>query len=57
MLKVTAYIINEGTASQYYGLKLIEEGNEQVLPYAPTWKTLNGAKRYAKKNGYEYVEK
>lgn len=56
-LNVTAYIINEGTTSQYYGLMLAEEGNEQVLTYAPTWKTLNGAKRWAKKNGYEYIEK
>lgn len=55
MLKVTAYIINEGTASQYYGLKNIDEN--RVLCYAPTWKTLNGAKRWAKKNGYEYIEK
>ena len=53
-MKVTAYIINEGTAAQYYGLKNAEEN--QVLHYAPTWKTLNGAKRWAKKNGFEYVD-
>lgn len=53
-MKVTAYIINAGTTSQYYGLKNIEEN--QVLCYAPTWKTLAGAKRWAAKNGYEYVE-
>ena len=54
-MKVTAYIINKGTAAQYYGLKNAEEN--MVLHYAPTWKTLNGAKRWAKKNGFEYVEK
>lgn len=54
-MKVTAYIINEGTAAQYYGLKNAEENT--VLHYAPTWKTLNGAKRWAAKKGLEYVEK
>ena len=54
-MKVTAYIINKDTASEYYGLKNIEENT--VLHYAPTWKTINGAKRWATKNGYTYVEK
>ena len=54
-MKVTAYIINNGTASEYYGLKNAEDN--QVLYCAPTWKTLNGAKRWAKKNGFEYIEK
>lgn len=53
-MKVTAYVINKGEPSQYYGLKNAEENT--VLHYAPTWKTLNGARRWAKKNGLEYVE-
>lgn len=27
----------------------------RVLPYAPRWKTLRGAKRWAEKNGLEFV--
>lgn len=54
-MKVTVYIINKGQKNQYYGLKTVDEN--MVLTYAPTWKTLNGAKRWAKKNGYEYTEK
>ena len=55
-MKVTTYIINAGTPAQYYGLKNAEDN--QVLYSAPNnWKTLNGAKRWAKRNGLEYIEK
>lgn len=37
-MKVTTYTINEGTASQYYGLKSVNDNH--VLYYAPNnWKT------------------
>lgn len=52
-MKVTYYIINEGQPSQYYGLWSVEDA--QVLPYAPRWKTIRGAKRWAEKNGLEFV--
>lgn len=53
--KVTTYTINEGTASQYYGLKSVSENH--VLHYAPNnWKTKRGAINWAKKNGYEVEE-
>lgn len=32
-MKVTTYTINEGTASQYYGLKSVNDNH--VLYYAP----------------------
>lgn len=55
-MKVTSYIINAGTSSQYYGLK--NATDNQVLYSAPNnWKTLNGAKRWAEKNGFEYIAK
>ena len=51
-MKVTTYIINKGTASQYYGLKSKEEN--KVLSHAPNnWKTERGALSWAKKHGYE----
>lgn len=53
-MKVTIYCINKGTNSQYFGLKNADEN--QVVSYAPTWKTERGAKNWAKKNGYEIVE-
>ena len=41
---VTAYCINQGTPSQYFGLKNAEENT--VLRCAPNnWKTEAGAKR------------
>ena len=44
-MKVTTYIINKGTSSQYYGLKNAEEN--QVLYYAPNnWKTEKGESRF-----------
>lgn len=51
-MKVTTYIINKGTPSQYYGLKNAKEN--QALRYAPNnWKTEKGALNWAKKHGYE----
>lgn len=53
-MKVTTYVINKGTSSQYYGLKNAEENT--VLHYAPNnWKTERGAKNWAIKNGYEFI--
>ncbi len=52
-MKVKTYVINEGTSSQYYGLKNAEENT--VLHYAPTWKTEKGAIRWAEKHGLEVV--
>ena len=55
-MKVTTYTINKGTASQYYGLKSVNDNH--VLYYAPNnWKTKRGAINWAKKNGYEVEEK
>ena len=54
-MTVTTYTINEGTASQYYGLKNKKEN--QVLHYAPNnWKTKRGALNWAVKHGYEIEE-
>ena len=55
-MKVKIYVINQNQPSQYFGLMLAEEGNELVLPYAPTWKTRKGAERYAFKHGFVIVE-
>ena len=52
-MKVTTYCINNGTASQYFGLKNAEENT--ILHYTPTWKTENGAIRWAIKNGFAVV--
>ena len=52
-MKVTTYCINKGTASQYFGLKNVEENN--VLHYTPTWKTEKGAVNWAKKHGLQVV--
>ena len=53
-MKVSIYVINKGTSSQYFGLKDAEEN--QVLYYAPNnWKTEKGAIRWAERNGYEVV--
>lgn len=52
---VTTYCINQGTASQYYGLKNAEENT--VLHFAPNnWKTEAGAKRWAQRNGFTVKE-
>ena len=54
-MKVKVYVINEGTPSEYYGLKNAEEGT--VLYSAPNnWKSAKGAQRWAEKHGYEVVE-
>ena len=54
-MKVTTFTINKGTASQYYGLKSVNDNH--VLYYAPNnWKTKRGAINWAKKNGYEVEE-
>ena len=54
-MKVTTYIINRGTTSQYYGLKNADEN--QVLHNAPNnWKTEKGAIRWAEKHGLEVVK-
>ena len=51
-MTVTTYVINEGTKSQYYGLKEVEEN--KVLWGAPNnWKTKKGAENWAKKHGFE----
>lgn len=51
-MKVTTYVINKGTSSQYYGLKNAEENI--VLRFAPNnWKTERGAKNWAVRNGFE----
>lgn len=49
---VTTYCINKGQASQYYGLRTVEDNH--VLHYAPNnWKTEKGALRWAVKHGYK----
>lgn len=54
-LRVKVFVINEGTASQYFGLKIADENT--VLSYAPNnWKTKRGAIKWAEKNGYTVVE-
>lgn len=52
-MKVKLYCINEGQASQYFGLMCVDGVDEWVMHYAPNnWKTEAGAKRWAKKHGY-----
>lgn len=54
-MKVKVYVINEGTPSQYFGLKSADEGD--VLYGSPNnWKNRKGAERWAEKHGYEVVE-
>ena len=54
-MKVKIYVINEGTPSQYFGLKSADEGD--ILYGAPNnWKTRKGAEKWAEKHGYEVVE-
>lgn len=54
-MEVTIYCINKGTKSQYFGLKNVKEN--MVLMYAPNnWKTEKGAKNWAIKNGYKYID-
>lgn len=54
-MKVKVYTINEGTESQYFGLKNAEENT--VLYSAPNnWKTAKGAIRWAINHGLEVTE-
>ena len=54
-MTVTTYTINKGINSQYFGLKNVEEN--RVLFSAPNnWKTKKGAKNWAIKNGYQFIE-
>lgn len=54
-MKVKIYVINEGTESEFYGLKNAEENT--VLYGAPNnWKTRKGAMKWAIKNGLEVTE-
>ena len=53
--QVIVYVINEGTPSQYYGLKSAEDGH--ILYAAPNnWKSRKGAERWAEKHGFTVVE-
>ena len=53
---VSVYCINQGTPSQYYGLKNAEENT--ALSHVPNnWKTKAGAKRWAQRNGFTVKEK
>lgn len=53
---VSVYCINQGTPSQYYGLKNAEENT--VLSHAPNnWKTESEAKRWAQRNEFTVKEK
>lgn len=54
-MRVKVYVINEGTSSQYYGLKNADENT--VLTAAPNnWKSKRGAENWAKKHGYTVVK-
>lgn len=60
-LKVKVATINPGQKSQYHILCAVEKvgKHEELIPlhYAPTWKTVRGAERYAEKNGYKLLKK
>lgn len=54
-MRVKVYVINEGTSSQYYGLKNADENT--VLTAAPNnWKSKRGAENWANKHGYTVIE-
>lgn len=54
-MRVKVYVINEGTSSQYYGLKNADENT--ILTYAPNnWKSKRGAENWAKKHGFTVVK-
>lgn len=54
-MKVKVFVINEGTTSEFYGLKNAEENT--VLYGAPNnWKTKKGAMNWATKNRLEIAE-
>lgn len=46
---VSVFVINEGTPSQFFGIKTADG---DVLPAPNNWKTEKGALRWAEKNGY-----
>lgn len=51
-MTVTTYVINEGTNTQYYGLK--DTNENKVLFSAPNnWKTKKGAENWAKKHNFK----
>jgi hypothetical protein len=53
-MQVKVYVINDGSASQYYGLKNADENT--VLHSAPNnWKTRKAAENWAKKKGFTVV--
>ena len=54
-MKVAVYIINQGTASQYFGLMDAEDF--RPLYGAPHWKTEKGAIRWAEKHGLTVIER
>lgn len=54
-MEVTVFCINKGTESQFFGLKDLEEN--EIVYYAPNnWKTIRGAKNWAIKHGYKFVD-
>lgn len=54
-MKVKVCIRNGNTSSQHF--ILVNEEENTVLYYAPNnWKTIAGAKRWAKNNGFEIKE-
>ena len=51
-MKVTTYVINKGTTSQYFGLKNAE-GNAVLYSAPNNWKTEKGALNWERKHGFE----
>lgn len=54
-MKVRTFIINEGQQDQHYKL-VSEEGDVLRMQPAAGWKTIRGAKAWAEKHGYEFVQ-
>lgn len=50
----TTYVINKGQPTQEYSLLIGK--SRRVMQYPRYWKTKEGAKRWAEKNGYIIVE-
>lgn len=53
-MKVKVAIINQGTKEQHY--VLVNANSNEVLHSAPYYKTINGSKKWASKNGYEFID-
>ncbi len=53
-MKVKAEIINKGHETQHY--ILVNAITNQVLMSARYYKTINGAKKWASNNGYEFID-